>query len=80
MKLILNDQEKLHIEIAAIQKVVDKRIQLLVEARAEEIEREISTEDTEYTVSELARKFVNTSTRVAAAAGPTILVPQHPKH
>ena len=84
MKIILNAQEKQQVEMAAVQKLVQDKVTNLIEARAEEMARELNNEgaidafqgEPEYTLKEIHTKFLGNISRVdTASAQKTLLVP-----
>ena len=66
MKIILTAQEKQQVEMAAVQKLVQDKIQNLIEARCEEMARELNSEgavdafqgEPEYTLKDIHLKFL----------------------
>lgn len=84
MKIILTPAEKQQVELAAMQKLVQDKIQNLIEARCEEMARELNSEgavdafqgEPEYTLKEIHLKFLGSKPVIDVASGQkSLLVP-----
>ena len=74
MKVKLTQQEQQQVELAALQKVVQDKIQNLIDARAEEMLREIG--DAETTLLDLHKRFLGTKPIIdTQSAAKSLLVP-----
>ena len=76
MKLKLTPDIQKRINANAVQLVIQKRISQLIEARAEEITKELELLDKEYTPESLVEIYVGTTSDIALPAK-TLLVPAH---
>jgi len=75
MILKLTQQEAQRVEMAALQKVVQDKLQNMIEKRAEEMVQELGTTFEEYTIEELTKKFRSTSVIDTASGAKALLVP-----
>ena len=88
MKIILTAQEKQQVEMAAVQKLVQDKLTNMIEARVEELNRELNTDpdtggtyegfqgEPEYTLKDIHIKFLGNTGRIdTASSQKTLLVP-----
>ena len=84
MKIILTEKEQQQIEMAAVQKLVQDKLTNMIEARVEEMNRELnnnaqaelpfSAEPT-YTLAEIHKKYLSRSVIDVASGQKSLLVP-----
>jgi len=75
MILKLTQQEAQRVEIAALQKLVQDKLQNMIEKRAAEMAQELGTTFEEYTIEELTKKFRSVPIVDTAAGFKGLLVP-----
>ena len=75
MKILLTEKEAQQVELAALQKIVQNHIQNLIDARAEELMREVGDEET--TLNDLHKRFLGAKPIIDTQSGhKPLLVPQ----
>ena len=84
MKIILTAQEKQQVEMAAVQKLVQDKLTTMIEARVEELTRELNNEgamdafqgEPEYTLKDIHTKFLGNKPIIdTQSAQKTLLIP-----
>ena len=85
MKIILTSQEKQQVEVAAVQKLVQDKLTNMIEARAEEMLRELNDDgavmdtfqgEPTYTLKDIHKRFLSARPVIdTSSAAKTLLVP-----
>ena len=88
MKILLTEKEAQQVELAALQKLVQDKIQNLIEARCEEMNRELNTDpdtggtyegfqgEPEYTLKDIHLKFLGSKSVIdTQSAQKSLLIP-----
>ena len=87
MKIILTEKEAQQVEMAAVQKLVQDRLQNMIEARAEEMNRELNeapldwatdakwSNEPTYTLADIHKKYLSRPMIDVASGQKSLLIP-----